>query len=77
MGAAVNIVADWEPERCRGDRGQGESGDLGEELGDLVTRRKDLDGLRDSERLRERTAEVTSTWSTCDGNARAPPALLE
>jgi hypothetical protein len=51
-------------ERRRGDKGQGESGDLGEELGDLVTRRKDLEGLRDKERLSDRTAEVTFTWST-------------
>lgn len=58
------MVAACEVDRCRGDKGQGESGDFGEELGDLVTSRKDLDGLRDSERLSERTAELTSTWST-------------
>lgn len=64
MGAPVNMVAGWDEDRCRGDKGQGESGDFGDELGDLVTRRKDLEGLRDSERLSDRTAELTSTWST-------------
>lgn len=43
-----------------GDKGEGESGDFGEELGDLVTRRN-FDGDRDNERLSDLTAEVTST----------------
>lgn len=54
--------------------GDGESGDFGDVFGDLVTRRN-LDGDRDSERLRDLTAEVTSTWWTCvgDGSVRVPP----
>lgn len=48
--------AGWEEARF----GDGESGDLGEELGDLVTRRN-FEGDRESERLRDLTADVTST----------------
>lgn len=46
--------------RLGGDSGDGDRGDLGDELGDLVTRRN-FDGDRDSERLSDLTAEVTST----------------
>jgi hypothetical protein len=60
LGLPVKIVAGWEDARLGGDKGDGESGDFGEELGDLVTRRN-LDGDRDSERRRDLTAEVTST----------------
>lgn len=77
MAAPEKLVADCERERREGDKGQGESGDLGEELGDFVTRRNDFEGLRDSERLSDRTAEVTSTWSTWDGKVSAPPPPFE
>ena len=37
-----------------------------------------MDGDRESERLIDLTAEVTSTWWTCvgEGNVRVPPPLL-
>lgn len=52
----------WEPvlARLEGERGDGESGDFGDELGDFFTR-LNLDGERERERLRDLTAEVTST----------------
>ena len=53
----VNKVAGCEDARFGGD---GESGDFGDELGDLVTRRN-FDGDRERERLRDLTADVTST----------------
>ena len=49
-----------EDARFGGDRGEGESGDFGDELGDFVTRRN-LDGDLDSERRSDLTADVTST----------------
>jgi hypothetical protein len=60
----------WEAARL----GDGESGDFGDELGDLVTRRN-FDGDRDRERLSDLTADVTSTWCTCvgEGSVRVPP----
>jgi hypothetical protein len=38
-----------------------------------------LDGDRDSERRKDLTADVTSTWRTCvgDGKVSVPPPLLE
>lgn len=67
----VNKVAGCEDARFGGD---GESGDFGDELGDLVTRRN-FDGDRERERLRDLTADVTSTWWTCvgEGSVRVPP----
>jgi hypothetical protein len=49
-----------ETARLGGDNGEGDSGDWGDELGDFLTR-LNLDGDRESERLRDLTAEVTST----------------
>ena len=76
LGVPENIVG-WDAARFGGDAGQGESGDFGEELGDLVTRRN-LEGDRESERRIDLTAEVTSTWWTCvgEGSVRVPPPLL-
>lgn len=54
-------MAGYEEARLDGDSGDGDSGDFGEGLGDLVTSRN-LDGERDKERLSDLTAEVTSTW---------------
>lgn len=54
-------TAGYEDARLEGDNGDGDSGDLGDELGDLVTN-LNLDGERDKERLSDLTAEVTSTW---------------
>lgn len=70
--------AGYEDARLDGETGDGDSGDLGDELGDLVTSRN-LDGERDKERLSDLTAEVTSTWWACvgDGRVRVPPPLLE
>ncbi len=59
MLPAANTVG-VETVRLEGDKGDGESGDLGDSLGDLVTRRN-LDGDRDSERRSDLTADVTST----------------
>ena len=47
--------------RFGGDNGDGESGDLGDELGDLGPRRN-LEGDLESERRMDLTADVTSTW---------------
>ena len=64
--------------RFCGDNGEGDRGDLGEELGDLVTKRN-LEGDRDSDRRMDLTAEVTSTWRTCvgDGSVSVPPPPFE
>jgi hypothetical protein len=61
--------------RFEGDKGDSESGDFGDRLGDLSVTRWNLDGDRDSERRRDLTAEVTSTLWTCvgDGSVRVPP----
>jgi hypothetical protein len=57
--------------------GEGDRGDVGDGLGDFATRRN-FEGDRDSDRLRERTAEVTSTWWTCVGEGRVKvPPLFE
>jgi hypothetical protein len=71
-------MLEWEVVRFGGDNGEGDKGDFGDELGDLVTRRN-LDGDLESERLRDRTALVTSTWWTCvgEGNVRVPPPPFE
>lgn len=73
----VKIVG-CEAVRFGGDNGDGDRGDLGDELGDFLTR-LNLDGDLESERLRDLTAEVTSTWWTCvgEGKVRVPPPLLE
>lgn len=41
--------------------------------------RLNFDGDRDSERRKDLTAEVTSTWRTCvgDGRVSVPPPLFE
>lgn len=46
--------------RLGGEVGDGESGDFGDVVGDVVTR-LNFDGDRESERRRDLTAEVTST----------------
>jgi hypothetical protein len=46
--------------RFGGESGLGDRGDLGEELGDFVTKRN-FEGDLDSDRLRDLTADVTST----------------
>ena len=73
----VKIVG-CETVRFGDENGDGDSGDLGDELGDFLTR-LNLDGDLESERLRDLTAEVTSTWCTCvgEGKVRVPPPLLE
>ena len=60
LSAPAKIVAGCDSPRFGGDNGDGDKGDLGEELGDLVTRRN-FEGDRESDRLRDLTAEVTST----------------
>jgi hypothetical protein len=64
--------------RFGGDNGDGDNGDLGDELGDFVTRRN-FDGDLESDRLRDLTALVTSTWWTCvgEGNVSVPPPPFE
>jgi hypothetical protein len=60
-GVPVKTVEGWETARFDGDKGDGESGDCGERIGDLSDTRWNLDGDRDSDRRRVLTAEVTST----------------
>jgi hypothetical protein len=64
--------------RFGGDKGDGDNGDLGDELGDFVTRRN-FDGDLESDRLRDLTALVTSTWWTCvgEGSVSVPPPPFE
>lgn len=56
----AKMLAGCERARFGGDRGDGDNGDLGDGLGDFVTRRN-LEGERDRERRSDLTAEVTST----------------
>lgn len=53
--------------------GEGDRGDFGEGLGDLVTRRN-FEGDRESERLMDLTAEEISAW-VGEGRVRVPPLL--
>jgi hypothetical protein len=48
----------WDDARLCGD---GDSGDLGDGLGDFLVTRRNFEGDRDRERRRDLTAEVTST----------------
>jgi hypothetical protein len=68
----------WEDVLFGGDNGEGDRGDLGDELGDFVTRRN-FDGERERERRRDLTAELISTWCTWvgEGKVRVPPPLFE
>lgn len=54
----------FDKDDCRfgGDRGEGESGDFGDWLGDFDVTKRNFDGERDNERLRDLTADPTSTW---------------
>jgi hypothetical protein len=73
----VNMVG-LDVARLGGDLGDGESGDFGDKLGDFLTK-LNLEGDRESERRRDLTAEVTSTWWTCvgEGSVRVPPPPFE
>ena len=44
-----------------GDKGDGERGDLGDELGDFLPTRRNFDGDRERDLRIDLTAEVTST----------------
>ena len=61
--------------------GDGELGKLAalSELSEAARMSWNLDGERDSDRLRERTAALTSTWCTPvgDGSVRVPPLEFE
>jgi hypothetical protein len=71
LKAPVNVVG-WEAERF-GEAGQGERGLFGDRLSDFF--RAHLLGDLESDRRRDFTAEVTSTWWTCVGEGRVnvPP----
>lgn len=78
-GVIENMVEGCEVRRFGGERGEGDNGDFGDELGLLSVTRRNLEGERESERRSDLTAEVTSTWRTCvgEGNVSVPPPLFE
>jgi hypothetical protein len=51
----------WDKARFCGESGEGEFGEFGVDVGDLVVSRRNLDGDPERERRNDLTADVTST----------------